>query len=164
MHIWHSSYVIINAFPAIFTNNPISAYHSFEGMKGGVTLPAQGYLQVRAYASNAQFPLKDVAVTVTDVGGAAIAMRLTNRSGLLDEPIVIDVPDLSASQSPNTGVIPFATVDLYARIENYEEIFVERVQVFANTVTVQNLELIPLSEFPSKWNKSEIFDTPAQNL
>lgn len=91
-------------------------------------------------------------------------MRLTNRSGTLNEPVEITVPDLSASQSPNTGVIPFAVVDLYARLENYEEIHIERLQIFANTVTNQNLEMIPLSELPEKWNQAEIFYTPAQNL
>lgn len=133
-------------------------------MKGGVVLSATGYIQVHAYTSFAQIPLKDVAVTVTDTSGAAIAMRLTNRSGLLDVPIAITVPDLSASQSPNTGVIPFAVVNLYARLEDYEEIEIEHLQIFADTVTLQNLEMIPLSELPTAWNKAEVFDTPAQNL
>lgn len=105
-----------------------------------------------------------MAVTVTDTAGAAMAMRLTNRSGLLDDPIEIVVPDLSASQSPNTGVIPFAVVNLYARLENYEEIEIENLQIFANTITIQNLEMIPLSELPNSWNQAEIFNTPAQNL
>ena len=127
-------------------------------------MSSQGYLQVRAYASNAQLPLKDVAVTVTDAGGAAIAMRLTNRSGLLEQPIIIEVPNLSAGQSPNTGITPYTTVNIYARIENYQEIRNERVQIFPDTVTVQNLEFIPLPEFPTKWNHAEFFQTPAQNL
>ena len=127
-------------------------------------LPATGYIQVRAYTSYAQIPLKDVAVTITDTGGAAIAMRLTNRSGLLDSPVEIVVPDRSASQSPNSGVIPYAVIDLYARLENYEEIHAEKLQVFADTVTTQNLEMIPISELPEKWNIAEIFDTPPQNL
>ena len=105
-----------------------------------------------------------MAVTVTDTAAAAMAMRLTNRSGLLDDPIEIVVPDLSASQSPNTGVIPFAVVNLYARLENYEEIEIENLQIFANTITIQNLEMIPLSELPNSWNQAEIFNTPAQNL
>lgn len=96
--------------------------------------------------------------------GSAIAMRLTNRNGALDIPIEIIVPDLSASQTPNTGVIPFATVNLYARLEDFEAIAVENLQIFADTVTEQNLEMIPLSEFPDSWNQAEIFDIPAQNL
>ncbi len=105
-----------------------------------------------------------MAVAITDTNDAGIALRLTNRNGMLDEPVEITVPDLSASQSPNTGVIPFAVVNLYARLENYEEITIENLQVFANTITQQNLEMIPLSELPEKWNKAELFNTPAQNL
>lgn len=119
---------------------------------------------MRAFTSNARTPLQGVAVVVTDMNGSAIAMRLTNRNGLLDAPIEIDVPDLSASLSPNTGIIPFATVNLYARLENYEEINVENLQVFPNAVTEQYLQLIPLSELPENWNKAETFVTPPQNL
>ena len=133
-------------------------------MKGGINLSAKGYIQVRAYASYAQIPIRDAAVTITDQNGSAIAMRLTNRSGTFDVPVEITVPDFSASQAPNTGVIPFTAVNLYARAENYEEIEVMNVQVFPNTVTVQNLEMIPLSELPGIWNQAEVFDTPPQNL
>lgn len=101
---------------------------------------------------------------ITDADGSAIAMRLTNRSGTLDFPVEIPVPDLSASQTPGTGVIPFAVVNLYARLNDYEAIEVENLQIFADTVTEQNLEMIPLSEFPESWTKAEIFDIPAQNL
>lgn len=127
-------------------------------------MPSQGQIQVNAYVSNARIPLNDVAITVTDAGGSAIAMRLTNRSGQLDAPIRVDVPDRAASLTPNTGVIPFTTVNLYARREDYEEILIENLQVFADTVTQQDLEMIPLSEFPDSWNKSETFLTPSQNL
>ncbi len=129
-----------------------------------IHLSATGYIQVHAYTSYARFPLEDVAITVTDTDGAAIAMRLTNRSGILDAPIEIPVPDTSAGQSPNTGIIPFSVVDLYARVKDFEEIHIERLQVFPNIVTNQNLEMIPLSELPQNWNQAEIFDTPAQNL
>lgn len=127
-------------------------------------MSATGYIQVHAYTSNARIPLKDVAVTITDTDGAAIAMRLTNRSGTLDAPIEIPVPDLSAGQSPNTGIIPFSVVDLYAKVKDFEEIHIERLQVFPDTVTNQNLEMIPLAELPQSWNQAEIFYTPAQNL
>ena len=139
-------------------------YANFEALKGGVNLSATGYIQVHAYTSNAQIPLKDVAVTVTNTAGAAIAMRLTNRSGQLNDPIEITVPDFSASQKPNTGIIPFTIVTLYARLEDYEAIEIENLQIFADTTTLQDLEMIPLSEFPSSRNQLEIFNTPAQNL
>ena len=126
-------------------------------------MPDKGYIQVRAYTSYAQMPLQDVAITITSEDGTAIAMRLTNRSGQID-PVEIPVPEISASQTPYTGIIPFTNVKIVARLKGYEQIRVDRVQVFANTVTDQNLELIPLSELPGAWDQSEDFDTPPQNL
>ena len=127
-------------------------------------MSATGYIQVHAYTSNAQIPLQGVAVAITDVNGSAIALRLTNRSGQFDNPVEITVPDLSASQTPGTGIIPYSVVNLYAKTEDYEEIDVENLQIFPDTVTVQNLEMIPLSELPQQWNKAEQFNTPPQNL
>ena len=127
-------------------------------------MSSTGYLQVHAFASTAQIPLIDTAVTVTDKSGSAIFMGLTNGSGLLDNPVSITVPAISAGQSPDTGIIPYSTVDLYAKHREYEEIYVKDIQIFPDTITLQNLELIPLAEFPQKWNRTEQFDTPPQNL
>ena len=126
-------------------------------------MPATGYIQVRAYTGSGQFPLKDVAITVTASDGTAIAMRLTNRSGQIT-PIEIPVPDRSESLFPDPPETPFASVNLYARLRGYEQIESENLQVFAGTVTYQNLEMIPLSEMPDQWDKVIIYDTPPQNL
>lgn len=126
-------------------------------------MPSTGYIRVRAYQSRAQLPLKDVAVAITASDGTAIALRLTDRSGLAG-PIAIPVPDLEASQTPDTGEIPFTAVNVSARLKGYEQIENEDVQVFADTITVQDLEMIPLSEMPEEYDKREIFITPAQNL
>ena len=91
-------------------------------------------------------------------------MRLTNRSGQLDSPIPISVPNRNAGLTPDTGVIPYATVKLYAKLTDFEEIDVEGLQVFPGTTTDQNLEMIPLSELPKSWNKAELFQTQTQNL
>ena len=132
-------------------------------MKGVTCLNATGYITVHAYTSYAQLPLKDVAVSVTATDGTAIAMRLTDRNGQI-VPIEIPVPTRSSSLVPGISEAPFTAVNLYARLKGYEQIEIENLQVFADTTTNQNLELIPLSEFPGKWNQTEIFDTPRQNL
>ena len=126
-------------------------------------MPSTGYIQVNAYTSNARIPLQDVAITVTSTDGTSIAMRLTDRSGRI-EPIPIPVPDMDASQTPNTGEIPFTRVNLYARTNGYVQIENEDLQVFPNTVTEQDLAMIPLSELPQSWGMREIFKTPSQNL
>lgn len=144
----------------IFDNGCISY---IETKKGGIFLSATGYIQVHAYTSNAQIPLANVTVMITRTDGSAIAMRLTDRSGKI-EPVEIIVPDKSTSQAPDSGVTPFTSVNIYARLENFEQIEAENVQIFADTLTFQNLEMIPLSELPDSWTKTEVFDTPAQNL
>ena len=126
-------------------------------------MSATGYIQVRAYTSTARFPLENVAIAVTATDGTALAMRLTDRNGLI-APIELPVPDKSESQAPEAGEKPFTTVNLYARLKGYEQIEAENLQVFADTITNQNLEMIPLSEFPNQWYQTEIFNTPPQNL
>ena len=128
-----------------------------------ISLPSTGYLQVHAFTSYAQIPLQDVTVSVSADDGTAIALRLTDRSGRI-EPIPIPVPDREESLTPNPPERPFATVNLTARLKDYEQIFVDNIQVFAGVTTDQDLELIPLSELPASRSKSETFITSQQNL
>jgi len=126
-------------------------------------MPATGYLQVRAYESYAQLPLENVAVTVTASDGTAIAMRTTDRNGRID-PIEIPVPDRSESLTPDPRERPFALINLYAHKRGYERVESKNLQLFAGTTTVQNLEMVPLSELPGSWSQFILYDTPPQNL
>ncbi len=125
-------------------------------------MPAVGYIQANAYTSRARIPVEDVAVSVVDDEGRLLGLRTTDSSGMTT-PIRITVPDLSESQRPGNGK-PFTTVNLYARGENYEQVLARGIQVFADTVTMQELQLVPLPELPGSWNQVEVFDTPPQNL
>ena len=126
-------------------------------------MPATGFIQLRAYTSTAQFPLENVAITITAPDGTAIAMRLTDRNGLIT-PMEIPVPDRQESLQPDPAERPFAAVNLYARKQGYEQMEAENLQVFADTTTYQNLEMIPLAEMPYAWDKTVIYNTPPQNL
>ncbi len=126
-------------------------------------MSATGYIQLHAYESYAQLPLKDVAVTITAEDGTAIAMRLTNRNGQIT-PVEIPVPDLAESQSPDPPERPYALVNLYAHLRGYEQVEAENLQVFPNTVTNQELMMIPLAELPNQWDQSVVYNTPPQNL
>ena len=90
-------------------------------------MSAKGYITAHAYTSYALLPLQNVAITVTATDGTAIAMRVTDRNGLI-VPIEVPVPDKTASQSPDTGEIPFTTVNLYAR--EARTIFKRRITYF----------------------------------
>lgn len=126
-------------------------------------MAATGYIRMHAYTSFARLPLKDVAVTVTATDGTAIATRLTDRSGLTD-PIEIPAPDTSAGTSPDSGTVPYTAVNVYARLEGFEQVQNENVQIFPNVVTEQDIEMVPYSELPESWSKIQVFLTPTQNL
>ena len=126
-------------------------------------MASTGYIQVHAFTSRARLPLEDVAITVTAEDGTAIGFRITDKNGKIRQ-IEVPVPDAAASQSPDTGEIPYTPVNLYARKKGFEMIESENLQVFPGTVTDQDLAMIPLSELPGSWNKAEIFITPPQNL
>ena len=125
-------------------------------------MSAVGYIQAMTYASRAKLPLEDVAVSVVDDEGRLLGLRTTNSSGQIT-PIRLTVPDRSESQSPGQDK-PFVTVNLYARAEGYEQILIRGIQVFADTVTQQELQMVPLSELPGSWKQVEVYDTPPQNL
>lgn len=74
------------------------------------------------------------------------------------------MPERSASQTPDTGEVPYIAVNLYARHSGYEQIEMENLQIFPGVVTIQNLEMIPIPEFPDLWDPSQVLDTPPQNL
>ena len=126
-------------------------------------MPDTGYIQIHAFASNAQIPLQNVTVTVSAQDGTVIALRLTDRSGRR-EPSPIPGPRLEESLSPNPAEIPFTQVNLTARLQDYEQVFVYGLQVFPGVTTDQDIVLIPLSELPSSRSQSESFDIPSQNL
>lgn len=126
-------------------------------------MAATGYIRMHAYTSFARLPLKDVAVMVTATDGTAIATRLTDRSGLTD-PIEIPAPDTSAGTSPDSGAVPYTAVNVYARLDGFEQVQNENVQIFPNVVTEQDIEMVPHSELPESWSKIQVFLTPTQNL
>ena len=103
-----------------------------------------------------------MAITVTDGSGKVIAMALTDRSGLTRQT-PITVPDRAQSLTPGAER-PYTLVDLTAQLDGYEQIKARNIQLFADTVTYQALEMTPLSELPEQWSQSESFETPSQNL
>ena len=126
-------------------------------------MSSKGWLKRRAYSSTAKYPLEDVAVTVTDYDGTALAMALTDRNGLI-APIEIQVPDKEESQSPDPGEMPYERINLYAHARGYEQVYAENLQIFADTTTTQDLRMIPLAEYPESFDQNALYITPPQNL
>lgn len=126
-------------------------------------MSATGYIQIKAYTSRARIPLADVSVTLYNSDGTVLGFRLTDESGITKR-LAVPVPGLSESQQPGQTAAPFTALGLYAKKTGYEQIEIQNLQIFADTVTLQELAMIPLAELPGNWEQAERFDTPPQNL
>jgi len=93
-----------------------------------------------------------------------LALALTNEDGQFESPIAVVVPDAEESQSPEGANMPYTPVNLYAYLSKYNAIDVNNIQVFPGVTAVQDLRLVPQSEYPSQGDQTQVIDTPPQNL
>ena len=127
-------------------------------------MAAKGTIEVRAFLGNEALPVANVGVHVVQREGEnerLLAYRTTDRNGKT-APIYVDTPEADASTSPGSE-IPFATVDIRLRHPDYHRVYIHNVQVFADTVTRQLVQLIPSSERLNTPQQTEqIYITPQQ--
>lgn len=134
--------------------------------KAECRLSAQGLIQVHVYTSRANTPLPDVSVSISqkypDGQKNLISMQTTDTSGNT-KPVLITTPNLSDSQTPGNGT-PFAVVDIAVDLPLFERVVIDDVQVFPNTLSIQDIQLQPRDALPSTWGDSLKFQVPPQNL
>lgn len=127
---------------------------------------AEGSVTVHAYTSRAMIPVAGATVSFTqfspDGSVVLLSVRTTDESGRTD-PVVVPTPEKSESLAPAPDR-PYALNNIDASHPGYERIVVEHVQIFPGVRTLQPLEMIPLEEYPSSSNQTEVFDLPTQNL
>jgi len=124
-----------------------------------------GYLTVRISTSDAELPIQDATVTVTqDTPGGVklLAVRITDRSGVVPN-IAIVTPALSESLSPG-GPIPYAVVDVTVDRPGYDRALVENVQLFPGIQSQQDITLVPQSRTPEVFNMTDVVDITSQDL
>lgn len=126
---------------------------------------ASGTLVVHLSASNANVPIVGAAVTFTQTGAQGqflAAVRITNDDGQT-EAVEFSAPQLAQSQTPQPGR-PWAVVDVTAEHPAYGRAVVRDVQIFSDTVTQQDITLIPLEQFPDSFTQTRVFTVPPFDL
>lgn len=124
-----------------------------------------GYLTVRISTSDAELPIEDATVTVTqDTPGGVklLAVRITDRSGVVPN-IAIVTPALNESLSPG-GPIPYTAVDVTVDRPGYDRALIENVQLFPGIQSQQDISLVPQSSVPEVFNMTNVVDITAQDL
>lgn len=129
-------------------------------------MAAKGSLLAHVFTSDSNIPIEEATVTVTQTlpNGLIelLAVRITDESGLT-KPLEVPTPEKAVSQAPSEEQ-PFSLVQVTAEHPLYERIVVKDVQIFPDTVSIQNMQLIPLAEAPELFNQTEVFPIPPQNL
>lgn len=127
----------------------------------------KGKLVVRVYTSQAELPVEDATVVVTQKSPNGkyklLSVQATDSSGTT-QPITIPTPLLGESTHPGAQVPPFAVCDVWAEHPGYAMMLVEGVQIFDGVETLQDIELEPLTEGQSSLLQNSIRDIPGQDL
>lgn len=105
-----------------------------------------------------------VSITRTTANGPELlGLRITDANGQTTS-VTVETPEEALSAQPQDRMQPFATVDIRVDRAGYGSVIIERVQVFANTQSVQNVELIPLPEAGIPSENVQDFIVLPQNL
>ena len=120
-----------------------------------------GTLTVKAIIADGALPLKNVLINVT---GADEENRFTEYSLFTDEDgltqtVTLPTPAIQYSLSPSPTEIPYASYDITARAEGYYPISIVGASVFANTHSLQVVNMIPIVENSKAPNDGLNFDT-----
>lgn len=124
-----------------------------------------GFLKVQAVTSRGFVPVADATVTVTGAAGVPLNLlnlQLTNDSGQT-QPISIDTPERSESQSPN-GEQGWTDVIVTVSHPDFDTVTVRTVQIFPGVTTLQEAVLIPRGAPLGTPAERETFNVPSQGL
>lgn len=127
---------------------------------------ATGTVRVQVYTASGAMPVMGATVSITRTGTNGpelLGLRITDANGQTTS-ITVETPDQSLSEQPQDRLQPFATVDIRVDRAGYGSVIIEHVQVFANTQSVQNVELIPLPEAGNPSENVQDFIVLPQNL
>ncbi len=127
----------------------------------------KGYVTVRAFTREQISPVSGASVYIVTNGenGEKNIERLliTDENG--KTPVIeIDAPDIELTETPDYTGTPYTLIDIFVYRDAFYTIKVEDVQVFADRVTVQNIEMIPLPENFNEVDDVNVFVVKPQNL
>ncbi len=111
-------------------------------------------------------PVIGTRVTVTentDEGGILLAFRITDENGKTDI-MEIDTPDMELSLDENNTEKVYRSVNIKAEKEGFAIFIIKNVQIFANRLSEQNIEMIPLPENSEYDEYTNTYTVTPQNL
>ena len=127
---------------------------------------ATGSIVTHLSTSYALVPIQDAIVTFSQRSPLGfvevLPIRVSDENGQT-EPVEFTTPPFSESQTPQEEQ-PWINVDIAAEHPSFNRVIVQNVQVFADTVTDQDIMMVPQDQFPELLVRTNVYEIPPFNL
>ena len=107
-----------------------------------------GYLIVKVSTARGVIPLVGATVNIReskDENSSVLFSLQTDRDGRT-EKISLPTPPRSASQSPNSGTVPYALYNIDVFYDGYVPLFFQNVPIFPTVTSIQPAVMVPLPD------------------
>ncbi len=120
-----------------------------------------GTLTAKAIVADGALPLQNALVNIrgADEENRFVEYSLLTDSDGLTETVSLPTPSVKYSLSPNPTEIPYASYDITAVADGYYPISIVGASVFANTHSLQVVNMIPIAENSKAPSQALNFET-----
>ena len=118
----------------------------------------QGKLKCQCYEGDTIKPLVNSKITLTNDKNVLVKEFYTDSSGE-SELVLLDTPDISASQKP--GTIPYSIYNVLIEKEGFKPLQINGVQIYPNRVGIQSCNMKMAT---ARDNRTEVLDIKPNRL
>ncbi|MBR5514590.1 MAG: hypothetical protein IKU52_00130 [Clostridia bacterium] len=107
-----------------------------------------GYLTVAVSGAKGSFPIEGAQVRVYSTENDDITLLktlITDRSGKT-ETVALPAPPFSASQRPDSGIIPYTQYIIETDYPGYYRVQNINAPIYSGVTSIQNVALVPISK------------------
>ncbi len=119
-----------------------------------------GRLRVAVFDVNVGTPLPNAKITVIEQQNASTVEQLTTNSSGVSETVSLICPPLEYSQRPGMPQ-PYEEYTVQVEAEGFENAQIDGVQIFDDTLALQNINLVPLAK---EQNQELVIQIPEHTL
>ena len=109
--------------------------------------PPEGELRISVISDVGLIPIENATVTISYTGNPQQPlMTLTTNENGQTPPVKLPAPDLEYSLEPEQLVQPYSEYNITVTAEGYEPVLVSGSEIFADELSLQPVQMNPLSE------------------